>query len=656
MFHHWIYEDVRDNHYCCKGLGMKLLLEMEMEDGRPLLPRLGVALAVHLASYVVSLLNFPTSAAAGDESKKGLKCSMAAHKCFGSGLKDGLLFLQNKDALVNIIHGTSTTPSSVTKTAITATTSDDDTEQSARSSRDEEGLPLQAAVFQEAEQESESSCLKKPVSIELENEKAKMDAEIVHLSNLAQALWDRNRSLEMEMLEYYGLKELQEAAVKELENQLKLKSVEAKCLSLKVESLMDENQWLKLQASEFSGTMQELGFARARVKHLKRRQKYIHVQAREKISSLEKRIRLMQAIKRRESRAEAEVQNKLKRVKELEVEAGVLRKENSMLTQENLDLARRLESEESSISTTLERLQAKALEEVNQLREANEKLKNEIEQLQTDRCTDVEELVYLRWLNACLRYEQRDHHPLPGKTIARDLSNSLSPESEDKAKQLILEYACAGLDDTDVSFRDLEADYSSLECNGDGDDTPFDDSFVIKDIIPSRKPKFLGKLKKLVLRKGSKNNKVASVDRTPAINPSNCATPERRSSLDEATGRNSFDSIASCFTEEHSLTGHLEKTDDTLKNKSAWSRAAFRSPFNLPGERRPRLEEEGKSARCKSDLGTSFEYRRRVTGDGYAITIGEDDSCHQGEPETVRITKYAEALMSSRASSEPKQR
>ncbi|RRT83859.1 hypothetical protein B296_00016609 [Ensete ventricosum] len=580
----------------------------------PLLPKLGVALAVHLASYL-------------------------------------------KDALANIIHGTSTKPSSVTKTAITATTSGDDTEQSATSSRDEEGLPLQEAVSQKAEQESESYCLKKLVSIELENEKAKMDAEIVYLSNLGQDLWDRNRSLEMELLEYYGLKEMQEAAVKKLENQLKLNSVEAKCLSLKVESLMDENQRLKLQTSELSGKVQELGLARARVKHLKRRQKYIHVQAREKISSLEKRISLMHSIKRRESQDEAEVQNKMKRVKELEDEAGVLRKENSMLTQESLDLARRLESAESSIATTLERVQAKVLEEVNQLREANEKLKNEIEQLQTDRCTDVEELVYLRWLNACLRYEQRDHHPLPGKTIAKDLSNSLSPRSEENAKQLILDYACAGLDDRDVSFRDLEADCSSLESNGEGDDTPpFDDSFGIEDIITSRKPKFLGKLKKLVLRKGSKNNKVASVDRTPAVNPSSCATPERRSSLDEATGRSSFDSITSCFTEEHSLTGHLAKTDETMKNKSAWSRAAFRSPLNLPGGRRPRLEEEGKNARCKSDLGTSFEYRRRVTGDGNAITIGQHDSFHQGDPENDRITKYAEALMSSRASSEGKHR
>lgn len=32
---------------------------------------------------------------AGDESKKGRKYSMAAHICVGSGLKDGLLFLQN---------------------------------------------------------------------------------------------------------------------------------------------------------------------------------------------------------------------------------------------------------------------------------------------------------------------------------------------------------------------------------------------------------------------------------------------------------------------------------------------------------------------------------------------------------------------------------
>lgn len=64
-----------------------------------------------------------------------------------------------------------------------------------------------------------------------------------------------------------------------------------------------------------------------------------------------------------------------------------------------------------------------------------------MEQLQADRCGDIEQLVYLRWINACLRYELRNYQPAPGKTTARDLSKTLSPVSEHIAKQLILEYA-----------------------------------------------------------------------------------------------------------------------------------------------------------------------------------------------------------------------
>lgn len=74
--------------------------------------------------------------------------------------------------------------------------------------------------------------------------------------------------------------------------------------------------------------------------------------------------------------------------------------------------------------------QAEALkEERERLRQENEELRKEIEQLRVDRSSDVEELVYLRWINACLRYELRNFQPPNGKTVARDLSKSLSHES-----------------------------------------------------------------------------------------------------------------------------------------------------------------------------------------------------------------------------------
>ncbi|KAM0933234.1 putative protein CHUP1 [Dioscorea sansibarensis] len=48
---------------------------------------------------------------------------------------------------------------------------------------------------------------------------------------------------------------------------------------------------------------------------------------------------------------------------------------------------------------------ARAREEVSKLRYANEDLTKQVEGLQMNRFSEVEELMYLRWVNACLRYE-----------------------------------------------------------------------------------------------------------------------------------------------------------------------------------------------------------------------------------------------------------
>ncbi|KAL8170888.1 hypothetical protein V2J09_022692 [Rumex salicifolius] len=68
--------------------------------------------------------------------------------------------------------------------------------------------------------------------------------------------------------------------------------------------------------------------------------------------------------------------------------------------------------------------------EVAHLRGEKKNLENLVKTLQFGRCSDVVELVYLRWLNACLRYELRNYEPPQGKTISRDLTKSLSPKTE----------------------------------------------------------------------------------------------------------------------------------------------------------------------------------------------------------------------------------
>lgn len=142
----------------------------------------------------------------------------------------------------------------------------------------------------------------------------------------------------------------------------------------------------------------------------------------------------------------------------------------------------------------------------DQLRQENEDLVREVERLQADRCTDVEELVYLRWINACLRYELRNLQPPHGKTVARDLSKSLSPRSEERAKQLILEYAnTEGMMEKGNSIMEFGPDHwsssraSYMTDLGELDDSP---SPKTKN---SGKTKIFHKLRRLLLGKETHN-------------------------------------------------------------------------------------------------------------------------------------------------------
>lgn len=137
---------------------------------------------------------------------------------------------------------------------------------------------------------------------------------------------------------------------------------------------------------------------------------------------------------------------------------------------------------------------AKVKEEVSNLRHANEDLSKQVEGLQMNRFSEVEELVYLRWVNACLRYELKNQQAPSGKLSARDLSKNLSPKSQARAKQLMLEYAGSerGQGDTD-----LDSNFSHPSSPGSEDfDNASIDSFSSKYSSISKKTSIIQKLKK----------------------------------------------------------------------------------------------------------------------------------------------------------------
>ncbi|KAK4774604.1 hypothetical protein SAY86_009539 [Trapa natans] len=340
------------------------------------------------------------------------------------------------------------------------------------------------------------------------------EQEIKQLRNMVRMLQERERNLEIQLLEYYGLKE-QESAVMELQNRLKIQDMEEKFLCLKIESLQTDNRRLKAQVADHMKVTADLEASRSKIRILKKKLRYEAEQNREQILMLQKRVEKLLEQEQDSAKHEVEVQTDLLKLKQLEHEVEELRNTNLRLQLENSELSQRLESTQILANFILEDPEAEALKrESEHLKRENESITKELEQLQADRCSDVEELVYLRWINACLRYELRNYQAPAGKTVARDLSKTLSPQSEEKAKLLILEYA-EGAAEKGVGMGSLDFDSdqwsssqtSFLTDSGELDDSSFANSTTTKVNSPA-KNKLFRNLRRLVLGKEIHEDKI----------------------------------------------------------------------------------------------------------------------------------------------------
>ncbi|KAL0396834.1 UNVERIFIED_CONTAM: protein CHUP1, chloroplastic, partial [Sesamum calycinum] len=262
-----------------------------------------------------------------------------------------------------------------------------------------------------------------------ESEMANNASELERLRNLVKELEEREVKLEGELLEYYGLKE-QESSIVELQKQLKIKTVEIDMLNITINSLQAERKKLQDEVSQGVVARKELETARKKIKELQRQIQLEASQTKGQLLLLKQQVSGLQAKEEEALKKDSEVDKKLKVVKELEVETEMV---------------------------------AKVREEVNELRHTNEDLVKQVEGLQMNRFSEVEELVYLRWVNACLRFELRNYQTPSGKISARDLSKSLSPRSQEKAKQLIEDFDNTSIDSSTSRFSSLSKKPSLMQ-------------------------------------------------------------------------------------------------------------------------------------------------------------------------------------------------
>ncbi|XP_040996800.1 protein CHUP1, chloroplastic-like [Juglans microcarpa x Juglans regia] len=332
----------------------------------------------------------------------------------------------------------------------------------------------------------------KVYEIEMENN----PSELERLRKLVKELEEREVKLEGELLGYYGLKE-QESDILELQRQLKIKTVEIGTLNITISSLQAERKKLQEETAQRASAKKELDVARNKIKELQRQIQLEANQMKGQLLLLKQQVSGLQAKEEEAVKKDSEIEKKLKAVKELEVEVVELKRKNIELQHEKQELTVKLDAAEAKIaalSNMTESERVAKTREVNNLRHANEDLLKQLEGLQMNRFGEVEELVYLRWVNACLRYELWNYQAPAGKISARDLNKSLSPKSREKAKQMMLEYSGSELGQGDT---DLESNFSHPSSPGSEDfgNSSIDSSNNGYSSL-SKKPSLIQKLKK----------------------------------------------------------------------------------------------------------------------------------------------------------------
>lgn len=233
--------------------------------------------------------------------------------------------------------------------------------------------------------------------------------------------------------------------------------------------------------------------------------------------------------------------------------------------------------------------------------------------------------MYLRWINACLRYELRSY-PDGSRSVARDLSKNLSPKLEDEAKKLILEYGNIEVPGDKYMDSDQWSPSQASCMTDEQDNNPADPLAANKTSNPSKK-KLFAKLRRLLRGK-------SSTSQTPGRTP---PPLQRTNSVDNIPGRLSCE-----FPSEN---------EDAMKASRNLSRASSRRSFDIP---------RSYSRGAKSIAGGSNSSSRRVTDDPSNL-IGRIESItdynsnwdfqHDQDIAKDDLLKFAESLKNCRPKS-----
>ncbi|KAA8518653.1 hypothetical protein F0562_016127 [Nyssa sinensis] len=211
-------------------------------------------------------------------------------------------------------------------------------------------------------------------------------------------LQKKELELERRFLRYQDLKE-QESLLMELRNMLLLEIAHVESLDKEISLMEAESRRLEDLVIEYLKVLQQLEFSRMENRLLQRKVKKLMRKAKQRSRVINEQNLQIENRQAKILGNQRELEKRGNVIMEMEDEIRELQMNFNQLQKEKKALVTKLElAEQSASSISKKDAEGMTMEDYNQLA-------NELEQLQKDRAAELEELVFLRWCNACLRHE-----------------------------------------------------------------------------------------------------------------------------------------------------------------------------------------------------------------------------------------------------------
>ncbi|CAL5372115.1 unnamed protein product [Camellia sinensis] len=261
--------------------------------------------------------------------------------------------------------------------------------------------------------------------------------EIEKLKNEIKEMEERRAILEVKLLEFYGLRD-QKFNIARMQSHLEAKIAEIDILNVTIDTLQAERKKLIEEIKQHQLAENELEIARKMILELEAKLCVDASRMKGKLKMIKEQVYGIQMEETLVS--DSKVENRLRLLKDLEMEVVEMKRRSREIQLEKRELAIKLSASQAGVTALSNMTQIKIIAEIeaekSNLRLANEELLKQVDRLQRNRFGMVEELMYQRWLNACLRFEtQNSQNPQPKTPKTDFLRKNSSSEFHKKNEQ-----------------------------------------------------------------------------------------------------------------------------------------------------------------------------------------------------------------------------